>query len=150
MGSDKTLEAEIPEEVSEPVRAVVELFRGDLDEVCFPDVDRARIDARVAEVGDRVQDVATARRALEGAQQALDEELGKLTQIAERGLAYARIYAGGDEDLGERLNSISLSPRSERRRKKRAPDKPKRGKAKRNDDLELPLPADGASQEAVH
>lgn len=139
MSSRKAVK-EIPEEVSEPVRAVVELFRGPLEKVRFPDVDVAQLDALVGDVRDQVAEVAAARLALDNAQLALDQALGNLSKTATRGHAYASIFADGDVDLQEQLSGISIAPLNKQKRRKATTSRPK--KRKSDDGPELPLPAE--------
>lgn len=142
--SSHATDVQIPDDVSEPVRAVVDLFRGPLGEVRFPDVDRGRLEALVDGVRGQVAEVAAARLALQAAQHTLDTRLTELRRAAERAHAYALVYAGGDPELKAQLDDISIGPKPEKKR--RGPGRPKKRRAQA-EGPELPLPAD---VDAVH
>lgn len=101
---------------SEGFQAVVELFQGPLAGVRFANVDAKGLSALAAEVATATEQVAEQEAKLGELRQGLaqrQEALGTLTQQA---LAYARIYAEGDEQLLAKLNAIAL-PRSGKARK---------------------------------
>jgi len=141
MSSAET-DVQMPCEVSEPVRSVLDLFRGPLNEVVFPDASAERLEALLDGVRERCAQVATARIALEGAQHELDAALTELTGCARRSHAYASVFAQGDEALSAELAAIDIQPKPERRRKKAEPKVKKRRRAAQADGLELPLPGD--------
>jgi hypothetical protein len=58
--------------------------------------------------------VALAQSALDAAREALQDKQDALLQRAQRALAYARVYADGDEALSGQLDGVNL-PRSTRR-----------------------------------
>jgi hypothetical protein len=101
---------------SSPVQAVLELFQGPLAEVRFADVDAARLadaarvlDAAAAAVAEQEAQLAELRQTLADRQDAL-------LVLAQRALAYARVYAEHDEALSEQLSRITL-PRASKPRK---------------------------------
>jgi len=122
MEREKSERGVVPADVAE----VMELFRSELDEVSFPDVDHEVLDGHAEEVEARAADVEHARAALDEARGKLEVAQTALRRAAERGLAYARVYADGDEALAERLRALALT-RSATVEKKRRP----RRKAKR-------------------
>jgi hypothetical protein len=110
------------------LRAVIELFSAELATVEFPGVSAAGF----AEAADQVRQardaLEVARAAMQGARAALDARLQELEHLAERGLAYARIYAEGDSELMRRVDAISLAPpRQPAARRKRRANKPGSG-----------------------
>ncbi len=116
--------------ISEPVRALVQLYGGPLADVRFPDADHGLLTTQIREVerlgGELQQALATVQRAraeLESAQSDLHE-------LARRALAYARVFAEGDDELSEQLAAISFDDRSAAPKRKRGrPRKPKLGES---------------------
>jgi hypothetical protein len=98
------------------LRAVLELFGGELAKVSFPDIDAATLRRHAEEVAAQQGKVDLARAALTAAAAELDRRTQELATIAGRGLAYARIYAAAHPErsgLAARLASIDgseLSP----------------------------------------
>lgn len=97
-----------PARIPEPVRAVVNLYSGELAEVRFPDVDRDHLLAAVAEVERRSADLQLALAAVQAARAELEAAQAELHELARRAHAYAKVYAEGDDELGERLGTIKL------------------------------------------
>jgi hypothetical protein len=80
------------------LRAVIELFTGELAKVSFPDVDAAVLQREVEVLRVRATEVRRAREALQLAESALAQRTAVLAELAARGLAYARIYAEAHPD----------------------------------------------------
>lgn len=97
-----------PDPVPPGIRGLVELFRGDLAEVRFPDVDREVLEGACDAVRAADAEVTRLFAELEAAQTALASERSKLGKLAERGLAYARVFAGEDEVLNAKLDALDL------------------------------------------
>lgn len=95
--------------VSEPLAALIDVFGTHAGSLCFPDVDHAILDGLAAELRQAAAEVERCERALQQARQLLDERRDALRARAERGLAYARIFAEDDEALRERLEGIDLA-----------------------------------------
>ncbi len=98
------------------IQSVLELFKGPLASVRFADVDAAGLANLAAEVESAADEVnaheaklAQLRLELAGRQEAL-------LLLAQRALAYARVFAENDDALLEELNRISL-PRAAKTRK---------------------------------
>jgi hypothetical protein len=94
--------------VSEPLAALIEVFGAHSAALCFPEVDHPTLEGLAAELRQAAAEVERCERSLQQARQVLDERREALRARAERGLAYARIYAEDDEDLRERLDGIDL------------------------------------------
>jgi hypothetical protein len=115
-------------------RAVLELFAAELRGVGFPGVDAAMLGELADEVRARAEDVERAETALDAARTALEERTAALAAVADRGLAYARIYAADEPALAARLASLALgerpdaneptTTRSSSRRRRRSPESP--------------------------
>ena len=105
--------------VSPPVQAVLELFQGPLAEQRFADVDASALTnlAHAAEAA--AADVAKQEALLADLRQILADRQDALLVLAQRGLAYARVYAEPDEALSEQLARINL-PRASKPRKANA------------------------------
>lgn len=136
---------QIPTSVHTPVRAVVELFRGPLKSVVFPNVDGGTLDELVDEVRGRLTEVAAARISLEGAERGLDDAQNELRKVAQRAHAYALIFAAGDEALSVELEAIDMQPKPERRKRKMEPKAPRKRRTKTTG-LELPLEAEAETE----
>jgi hypothetical protein len=102
--------------ISPSVQAVIDLFQGPLAEVRFADVDVAALanlaraaDAAAAELAEHEARVSELKQVLADRQEAL-------LLLAQRGLAYARVYAEPDEALSEQLSRINL-PKAAKPRK---------------------------------
>lgn len=102
--------------LTEPVQAVVSLFEGPLARVRFADVDAKGLGKLAAEVSSTAGEVAQQEARLVELKQTLAQRQEALLALAQQALAYARIYAEGDEELTAKLNDISL-PRAAKPRK---------------------------------
>ena len=112
------------------VAEVVSLFSagGPLSEVEFPEVGRDAFETLTATLKTRQQSLEELRAAVAQARQALAEVETTLMQRAETALAYARVYAGADDELRAHLDGLLMARRQakasrpKRRRKKSASD----------------------------
>jgi len=102
--------------LSPPVQAVLELFQGPLADVRFADVDAAGLATLAAEVQSAAAAVSHQEAQLSELRQSLTERQDALLVLAQRALAYARVYAEHDDALSEQLARISL-PRAAKPRK---------------------------------
>ncbi|MBX2813017.1 MAG: hypothetical protein KTR25_14470 [Myxococcales bacterium] len=111
-----------PEEdpIPEGVKKLVDLFQGPLQSVNFPDVDREILEERCDALRDADADVRRLFSDLEAAQDRLNGERSALEKCAERGLAYAQVFAVGDEELIAKLGEISLGSGKKGVRKQKA------------------------------
>jgi len=102
--------------LSPSIHAVIELFQGPLAEVRFADVDASALAnlARAAEAA--AADLAQHEAQLSEMRQVLADRQDALLVLAQRGLAYARVYAEHDEALSEQLARINL-PKASKPRK---------------------------------
>lgn len=95
--------------VSSQTLHLVELFRGQLREVRFPDADAERLGASIDAVLAANDLVAHAEAALEAAREALGMKQQALVQETERTLAYARVYAADRPELQAALDAMPTS-----------------------------------------
>jgi hypothetical protein len=102
--------------LSPPLQAVVALFRGPLQNVRFADIDAAGLSTLAQEVEGAAADVQAHEAKLSELRQLLAQKQEALLGLAQQALAYARIYAEGDEALSAELNEIAL-PRAAKPRK---------------------------------
>ncbi|RKH95565.1 hypothetical protein D7Y15_41930 [Corallococcus sp. AB030] len=94
--------------ISPALRALLELFATDLADVKFPDVDTAVLGESAAHVREKAEAVARAQAALDAARHALNESQESLLQKGQRALAYAKVFAEDDAELGAKLEAIHL------------------------------------------
>jgi len=97
-----------------PIQTLLDLFTTSLADVRFADVDGQTLGRCVAEVESAAEAVASAQAALDAARETLQLKQDVLLQRAQSALAYARVYAEGDEALSSQLDGVGL-PRSTRR-----------------------------------
>jgi hypothetical protein len=97
-----------------PVQALLDLFSTSLADVRFADVNADTLARFAGEVQAAAEVVTSAQAALDAAREALQEKQDALLTHAQRALAYARVYAEGDDALSVQLDAVSL-PRPQRR-----------------------------------
>ncbi len=103
-------------ELSPPLQAVLELFQGPLANVRFAEIDAQGLAAIAAEVESAGAAVTQQEAQLATLRQTLAERQDTLLLLAQRALAYARVYAEQDDALTQQLACISL-PRAAKPRK---------------------------------
>jgi hypothetical protein len=140
--------------VSDPVAALIEAFGAHAAALCFPEVDHTTLAGLAAELRQAAAEVERCERALHQARQLLDERREALRARAERGLAYARIYAEDDEELRERLEGIDLGtaglPATKRAAKRHPPRRSRRTKPAVADETVKELPFSPGQAPAMH
>ena len=97
-----------PDPVGAPIRQLLELFSDALSEVRFPDLDAEILGAAVTDVEEGAEDVTRLEAELSAAKAALEERHDALLAKAQRGLAYARIFADGQADLLSQVEAVTL------------------------------------------
>jgi hypothetical protein len=102
--------------ISPPIQAVLDLFDGPLEEVRFADIDAATLRQLAGEVRTASSELEAQQALLSALQQALTERQDQLLLLAQRAVAYARVYAENDAELSARLAAISL-PRAGKRQR---------------------------------
>lgn len=128
---------ERPDPVPAGIAQLVGLFSGPLSEVRFPDVDREKLESACEALRQADAGVQAAFAALEAAQTELEAQTAVLHQLAERGLAYARIFAAGDEALEDQLSEVNLGS-AKKARKGKAKMIPKADKPRKAKPAEAP------------
>jgi hypothetical protein len=113
--------------ISSPVQSVLALFQGPLANVRFADIDAAGLSKLAGEVEAAAGEVERHEAILADLHQTLLQRQEALVSLAQQALAYARVYADGDEALLEELNRITLA----RSAKPRKPTAPKAGSSTR-------------------
>lgn len=99
---------DISTDVPEGVTALLTLFKEQLSDVVFPDVSLEVIEGLIAGLDAKGRAVEDARRLVESAQEELSLAHEELQQRCVKALAYARIYAEGNEGLQEQLSGIQF------------------------------------------
>jgi len=110
------------------IRELSELYRDELPELHFPEVDAQRLGDLLERVDAHAIEVAQARATLEAAERALAEGHADLTRAARRAHGYATVFAQDREQLLARLEKMRPSAPKKRgaakkRRAKSAPVK---------------------------
>lgn len=124
--------------IAPPLQALLDLFGTDLADVHFADVDAQLLARLAADLEAAAEAAAVAQQALERANAAVLERSDALLEQAQRGLAYARVYAERNAVLLERLDAIALPrarrPRAEAPAPDAAPASPRRrGRPRRSE-----------------
>ncbi|AKF09471.1 hypothetical protein [Sandaracinus amylolyticus] len=144
------------DDIRDPVpalaREILDLYRGPLTDVRFPDLDRAILETAEAELIEAQRTLEAAERALEAARAVVAERTATLTAKAQRGLSYAKVFTEDQPELRERVTAIaalaSVVRRAEPARDEaaaaNAPKKRGRPRKIREEDGGAPLFADGA------
>ena len=116
--------------IAPPLQALLDLFATELADVHFADVDAQLLARLAANLQASADAAAAAQQALERANAVVLERTEALLEQAQRGLAYARVYAERNEALAARLESITLPrprrPRAEAPSLSEAPTPPRR------------------------
>jgi ElaB/YqjD/DUF883 family membrane-anchored ribosome-binding protein len=94
--------------ISSPIQSLLDLFAQDLADVRFADVDAKVLTRVAADVESAAAAVAAAQSVLDEARAALQHQQDVLLQLAQRALAYARVYAENDPALSASLEAIAL------------------------------------------
>lgn len=127
MSTDPTNDV-VPSDVGE----FLDIYAEELPDVRFPDVDRDSLEALAGQVRERAAELARLHEEVRQAREALDQAQDELRKAACRGLAYAKIYADGNDELSGRLAELNLAPGQQvERMEKKAKRQPKsKGKSK--------------------
>lgn len=95
--------------LSEATTRLLELYRGPLRDVRFPDADEGRLRASIESMQSAQEALTTAELAVDAARTALRDQLHMVNQQTERAFAYARIYADGRPELREALDAVAVA-----------------------------------------
>ena len=106
--------ATLPDQVAR----VVEIFQEDLQGVAFPDVSTETLEQASTLVGERAAEVESLRKRVSAAQAELTAAKAVLEQLAKRGLAYAKVYAHGNDALTEKLARVHVAEPPRRKKRK--------------------------------
>ena len=101
---------------SAPLQALLDIFATELVEVRFGDVDAQVLMKARDDVDRAAEALASAEALLAEARTNHQERQDAQVLLAQRALAYARVYAETNAALGERLDAIHLPRPSTRRR----------------------------------
>jgi hypothetical protein len=102
--------------IPNPIQTLLDLFTTSLADVRFADLDGQTLARYAAEVDAAAACVSAAQSALDAARGALQEKQDALLHQAQRALAYARVYAEGDEALSVQLEAVTLARATRRSR----------------------------------
>lgn len=113
---------------------LLHVFETTLADVPFPDVGAKALREAQDVLLDKADAVATAEAALADARAAQDEARKEFERIGKRALAYAQVFADGQEPLATRLGEIARDLAGQPRGAEQAPDAPrKRGRPRKVD-----------------
>jgi hypothetical protein len=100
--------SDFDDSISTPMQDLLKIFKEHLSSVTFPDVSLEILEGLVKKVESNTNDLKEALEKVETVRAALELNNSELLQKAIRGLAYARIYAEGNEALLEQLSKINI------------------------------------------
>src|SRR5271157_4988139 len=100
--------SDLNDSVSEPIQDLMKIFKEHLSSVTFPDVSLEILEGLFKKVESNTNDLKEALEKVETVRATLELNTTELLQKAIRGLAYARIYADGNEALLEQLSKINV------------------------------------------
>lgn len=140
--------------VPEPIATLLDVYEAHAQALRFPEIDHEALQGLADGVRQAAAEVQRCEQALAQARRSLDEHQRALLARAERGLAYARIYAQDDPALSEQLSELELRPRrsAAKRAGKKPPRRParsRRRKADASDESVTELPFAGDEAEAA-
>jgi hypothetical protein len=122
--SDEMVEDPIPSSVQD----FLNVFKKDLASVVFPDVSLDGLESLAQKVRSEAKELQEALKRAEAARVSLEAGRNELLARATRGLAYAKVFAEGNDELLEKLSGINFG-KSGRGPKKTASEKPKAEKS---------------------
>ncbi|WP_394826238.1 hypothetical protein [Pendulispora albinea] len=122
-GTDRMISICIRAMIPPPVQTLIEIFRTELADLRFADMDAKGLSDVATDVQSATDALTTAQAAVDAARAQLQERQEALLHYAQRALAYARIYAETNDDLRTRLEGIAL-PRPARRPNPKADETP--------------------------
>ncbi len=102
----------------ESVAHIVDVFAKELAHVEFPDVSNAILERAAQIVQERTRQVDALRSQVAAAEAELTSARCELSELAARGLAYARVYATGNAELSSKLSALNVSEAPKRKRRK--------------------------------
>ena len=114
------------ENIPAPTAHLLDLYRGPLRDIRFPDADEARLAAAIDTVAEARAALMRADLAVAAAAAVLRDKEHALAQETERTLAYARIFAADRPELAAALDAMPASHPQKRTR-----GRPRKGRALR-------------------
>jgi hypothetical protein len=110
--------------ISPSVQDLITLFKKDLAAVVFPDVSLETLESLTEKVKSSAKELQDALSRAESARESLEAGQNELLAKAVRGLAYAKVFAEGNDELLGKICKINLG-KAARSPKKNASEKPK-------------------------
>jgi hypothetical protein len=129
--------------VSSLAREIIDLYRGPLSDVQFPELDRTVLDLAEGELLDAQSALEAAELALQEARERVSEQVAALNKKAQIGLAYARVFVETKPELRERIELLS-APQVKREREAQSVSAPRRSRRARKDEEESATLFEGA------
>ena len=106
------------------VQELIAVFKKDLAAVVFPDVSLETLESLTKQVTSSAKELQDALGRAQVARESLEAGQNELLAKAVRGLAYAKVFAEGNDDLLEKICKINLG-KAGRSPKKTVSEKPK-------------------------
>ncbi len=116
-------------------REIIDLYRGPLADVQFPELDRAVLECAEGELLDAQTALEAAELALQDARERVSEQVAALTKKAQLGLAYARVFVETRPELREHIELLS-APQAKRERDAQSVNTPRRPRRARKEEEE--------------
>jgi hypothetical protein len=110
--------------ISPSIQELLTVFKNDLAKVAFPDVSLETLESLAQKVRTGAKELEEALKRAETIRESLEAGQNDLMAKAMRGLAYAKVFAEGNDALLEKLGKINLGKTS------RAPKKTSSEKSK--------------------
>lgn len=121
--------SEYSDAIPEAVEEFLAIYKEKLSDVAFPDVSLEIFNGLIDKVHNGVKSLEAAEKQVVVAQESLNAANDELQQKCQKALAYAKIFADDQEELSERLASISFSKPVRTPRKAAPVDKVRKGTA---------------------
>lgn len=116
--------------IAEPVRELLTVFKEQLSTISFPDVSYSILEESTEKVINAASKLEEARKMVEAAEAEFSSGTEELQQKCAKALAYAKVYAEGNDALMEQLSAIQIGKGS-RTAKRTSVEAPKEGSAPR-------------------
>jgi hypothetical protein len=111
--------------IAEPIRELLTVFKDHLSTVSFPEVSYAIIEEFAEKVTSAAAKLEESRKQVEVAEEAFGLSTEELLQKCSKALAYAKVYAEGNDELLERLSTIQFGKTAKAAKRTVASESPK-------------------------
>lgn len=126
---------EINEELIAPsVKETIALFNQELSSVTFPDINQQVLESLVEQVMKNASALEEANALAQAAKETLESSQNELVQKCSRAIAYAKVYAEGNDELLDKLLNINFgkAPRPSKKVERNRSEESSEPKEKKN------------------